>query len=281
MSVIAIMRRIVPLAFDAAECGYVDTPIPTFELVDPRDLYVDENYQRGLSERSFALIRRILRAFDWRRFKPPVVTRTADGKLHVIDGQHTAIAAASHPQVNLIPVMVVHAEDMESRAAAFIGHNRDRISVTPMQIFHASLAAGDQGAVLTARTALKAGARILRAPPKNGAYEIGDIVSVRAVQNLVVDLNPPKARVVLETLVKGGCAPVSSDAIKACAHVLYSPQYVGEIEASHLARVIERLGPDVDERARREAKQSKIPAWRALAMIYYRTACAGRIRAAA
>jgi hypothetical protein len=36
--------------------------------------------------------------WDWRRFKPPVVARTATG-LEVIDGQHTAIAAASHPDV--------------------------------------------------------------------------------------------------------------------------------------------------------------------------------------
>ncbi|MDE4914327.1 hypothetical protein PQI07_27025 [Methylobacterium sp. 092160098-2] len=282
MSVITVMRRIVPLPFDASECGYAETPMPVFELVDPRDLYVDENYQRGLSERSFALIRRILRAFDWRRFKPPVVTRAADGSLHVIDGQHTAISAASHPRVDRIPVMVVEAEDRESRAAAFIGHNRDRIAVTPMQIFHASLAAGDQNALLTARTVQKAGARILRAPARNGAYEVGDIVSVRAVQNLVVELNPPKARVVLETLVKGGCAPVSADAIKACAHVLYSPHSTGDVDADALARIVERLGPDIDERARRDAKQSRIPTWRALAMIYQRAASStARIRQAA
>ncbi|MFC6049665.1 hypothetical protein ACFPYM_17710, partial [Methylobacterium hispanicum] len=176
----AVLRRIKPLNVASTDCGFVDTPMPVFELVDPRDLWVDERYQRGLSERSFSLIRRILRIFDWRRFKPPVVTRTPEGHLHVIDGQHTAISAASHPKVLRIPVMVVEAADMASRAQAFIGHNKDRVAVTPMQIFHASLAAGDQEAAVVARTVAKAGARILRCPPRNGAYEVGDIVSVRA-----------------------------------------------------------------------------------------------------
>ena len=171
---------------------------------------------------------------------------------------------------------------MASRAQAFIGHNKDRVAVTPMQIFHASLAAGDQEAVVVARTVARAGARILRCPPRNGAYEVGDIVSVRAVQAAVSSLNPAKARVVLETLVKGGCAPLSADAIKACSLVLYDPHYAGETTPEDLARTVELLGPDVDERARREAKQNKIPAWRALGLIYYRTAASGRrLRAAA
>ncbi|EHP90210.1 DUF6551 family protein [Methylorubrum extorquens] len=278
----AALRRIEPLNVAEADCGFVDTPMPVFELVDPRDLWVDESYQRGLSERSFSLIRRIVRIFDWRRFKPPVVTRTPEGHLHVIDGQHTAISAASHPKVRLIPVMIVEAADMASRAQAFIGHNKDRVAVTPMQIFHASLAAGDQEAVVVSRTVARAGARILRCPPRNGAYEVGDIVSVRAVQSAVSSLNPAKARVVLETLVKGGCAPLSADAIKACSLVLYDPHYAGETTPEDLARTVERLGPDVDEQARREAKQNKIPAWRALGLIYYRAAASGRrLRAAA
>ncbi|GJD89416.1 hypothetical protein BHAOGJBA_2943 [Methylobacterium hispanicum] len=278
----AVLRRIKPLNVASTDCGFVDTPMPVFELVDPRDLWVDERYQRGLSERSFSLIRRILRIFDWRRFKPPVVTRTPEGHLHVIDGQHTAISAASHPKVLRIPVMVVEAADMASRAQAFIGHNKDRVAVTPMQIFHASLAAGDQEAAVVARTVAKAGARILRCPPRNGAYEVGDIVSVRAVQSAVASLNPAKARIVLETLVKGGCAPLSADAIKACALILYDPLYAGETTPDEIARAVERLGPDVDDRARREARQNKIPAWRALGQIYHRTAVAGRrMRAAA
>ena len=45
-----------------------------------------------------------------------MVARAADGSLHVIDGQHTAISAASHPRVDRIPVMVVEAEDDLTRA---------------------------------------------------------------------------------------------------------------------------------------------------------------------
>ncbi len=64
-------------------------------MVKPSTLLVDERYQRGLSERSIKLIRKIVSEWDWRAFKPPVVVDVGAG-LEVIDGQHTAIGAATH-----------------------------------------------------------------------------------------------------------------------------------------------------------------------------------------
>jgi hypothetical protein len=111
--------------------------------VDPSTLIVEVGYQRDLSGKSLRLIKNIVANWDWAKFKPPVCAYSPDG-LFVIDGQHTAIAAASHPGIKKIPVMVVHRPDIEDRAAAFVSQNMNRVAMSPLQIFHAQLVAGDK-----------------------------------------------------------------------------------------------------------------------------------------
>src|SRR6185437_2462885 len=107
---------------------------PDARQVDPTTLRVEPKYQRDLSGKSMRLIRKIVTEWDWAKFKPPIVAESEDG-LFVIDGQHTAIAAASHPEIQTIPVMVVKAADLRRRAEAFVAHNRDRVAMTPAQVF--------------------------------------------------------------------------------------------------------------------------------------------------
>ena len=117
--------------------------LPKFENVDPKTLYVEDSYQRAIMERGTALIRKIIAEFSWSRFKPPICVRLADsGNILVcIDGQHTATATASHGGIEKIPVMIVDAADVPARAAAFVGHNKDRIALTTVMIHAAELAA--------------------------------------------------------------------------------------------------------------------------------------------
>jgi hypothetical protein len=46
------------------------------------------------------------------------------------------IAAATHPEIGKIPAMVVAADSIELRAKAFIGHNRNRLQLTPGQLYY-------------------------------------------------------------------------------------------------------------------------------------------------
>jgi hypothetical protein len=80
------------------------------------------------------LIRKIVQTWDWSRMKPPICARDESGRLFVVDGQHTSIAAARHPGIKKIPVMIVNVDTVEGRASAFIGHNRDRVAMTSMQL---------------------------------------------------------------------------------------------------------------------------------------------------
>lgn len=134
-------RKVTPMQFVGVEPGEPTTLPPEFRWVDPASLLVDEVYQRDLSRGSVELIKKIVAGWDWARFKPPVVAETAEG-LEVIDGQHTAIAATTHGGLGQIPVMVVRAAEMADRARAFVGHNRDRLMLSQVNIHYANVAAG-------------------------------------------------------------------------------------------------------------------------------------------
>lgn len=116
-------------------------------LMEPTDLVVDASYQRNLSRKSINLIKTIVGDWSWSKFKPPIVARV-DDFLHIIDGQHTAIAAATHPLITRIPVFVLKdALSLSERADSFLGQNLNRTVVHPSAIFKAKLEAGDEVAI--------------------------------------------------------------------------------------------------------------------------------------
>jgi hypothetical protein len=251
---------------------------PGFRWVAPDALIVDEGYQRNLSERSVSLIRRIVADWDWRRFKPPVVVETDDG-LEVIDGQHTAIAAASHPSVDEIPVMVVEASDREARARAFIGHNKDRIAVTATQLHVAAVAAGDPDAVTLQQVCDRAGVRVLRVSPGNSGFKAGDTMAVAAIMALINRRGAMRARQMLEILVKAKMAPIPAAGVRAVEMLLNDPEYSGEITAEDLSTTILMMGERAEQEAKVFAAAHNVPLWRALGIIWFKGRPRGRKRA--
>jgi len=263
------LRAVKAINLSGVEAGAAETAAPVFEWVDPGALLIDDGYQRGLSERSVALVRRICARWDWRRFKPPVCARTERG-LEVIDGQHTAIAACSHPTVTTIPVMVVEAASRSERAHSFIGHNRDRLNITPMQMHFAAAAAGDEDALTINQVCERAGVTMLRATPGNGAWAVGDTVAVRAVGALINRRGAMRARMVLEALVKGRARPLTSGQIKAVEALLHDEEYREDIDAEGVATALLALGEAADQEAAVFAATHNTPLWKALAIVLYR-----------
>lgn len=131
-------------------------------------LTVDRRYQREISGGGTAHINRILRAFNWNRYQPIVVTESADGTFAVIDGQHRLEAAKKHPLIRELPCYVIDAPDLEAQAAIFVSVNRDRRGLTSLQKFWASVAAGDREATALATACEVAGVTVPRAPPSGG-----------------------------------------------------------------------------------------------------------------
>lgn len=262
-------RPITPVEINGFVPGGTPRAEPIFEWVDPTTLLVDEGYQRDLGRRSLALIRRIVSGWDWARFKCPIAVMT-DAGLELIDGQCTSIAAATHPAVEKIPVMIVEASERQDRASAFVGHNRDRIAVTPTQIHVAALVSGDHDAVGIDRVCQAAGVTILRMPSKS-TYAVGETLSVTAIASLVRGRGEAGAEGVLKCLTAAGCAPLTQMHIKAADLLLHNAEYSREIDAERLAAVISTMGPKIDSEAKVfVAAHPSTPLWKAMAICWFK-----------
>lgn len=252
------LRRIEPLsALLDSEIPVPDLgQVPELRWVPPASLLVDESYQRDLSRRSFRLIKGLLGNFAWRKMKPPIVVEVDNG-LHCVDGQHTAIAAATL-KVPRIPVFVVGAASLQERADAFVAHNRDRIVMSPLDVYRAKLASGDADALDVENVCRRAGIR-LRQTNQFGKILIGDTNSVGTVQRLVKRRGVIKARMILESFVHGQRGPIGPAEIEAveAMMVVVRPATTSE----EMGRVIRAVGDrgvlESKLRAATEAKPQK------------------------
>lgn len=260
------LRPIEALALSGLEPSAPTSTGPIFEWVDPATLLVNEAYQRDLSERSMKLIRRIVTGWDWTKFKPPVCS-LGDHGLEVIDGQHTAIAAASHRHVPQIPVMIVETATVQDRASAFIGQNTDRLGITKMQLHRAAVSAGDEDALTIEQVCARAGVRLLMAKP--GTWAVGDTVAVGAISGLIERRHAQGARRVLELLVAAEEAPITQNGIKAVEMIMFEPDYA-EADTEQLAETILSLGDMADTEAATYALSHRLPLWKALGIVWFR-----------
>jgi hypothetical protein len=275
----ATYRKISKLAMPDVAPGGADMPEPKFERAAPTELLVDETYQRNLSERSIRLIRKIVANWDWRTYTPPIVVRLKDG-LHCIDGQHTAIAAASHPAVKEIPVMVVKADDIKDRAKAFLGRNRDRIAVTPNQLHIAAVAAGDDTAVTIDQVCARANVKILKQPPGAASFKVGETLAVGTISALVNRRGALKARQVLETITAAKIAPIPAALIKAVEDLMNNKEFAPQIEPADITTAIREGLGEVESEAKVFAATHNIPMWKAMTSIMFKRCKRGRRRAA-
>lgn len=255
-------------------------PTPEPRMVFPEQLRIEAAYQRDLSSRSVSLIRKIVNGWDWAKFKPPICAEGPSG-LYVIDGQHTAIAAATRG-IRQIPVLVVSAKEVESRAAAFVSHNRDRLAMSPFQILHAEAAAGDKRATAVLEIGAKTGAIIPRSAPPKGRALPGQITAINDVRGLMGD---PNGAAVLERIfriaVGAQAAPLTRIGFRALRMILTAEFFAetAKLPDSHLANAI-RSVKDIETEARHMAILDGHSADRAGALLIAR-ACADQEEAAA
>lgn len=234
----------------------IRTPVPDVRLVRPTDLQIESSYQRDLSGKSIKLIKKIVAGWDWAKFKPPVCAESEVG-LFVIDGQHTAIAAATHPEIEKIPVMIVQAEAMERRADAFVAHNKDRLAMSAFQIFHAEVAAGDPVSVTVAAIADEVGAIIPRSQPMKGYAKAGQIVAIDGIKGFLRIDGAAMVRRVLNIAVKARLAPLSAMTARAIRMVCKDARFaaVAALDDSVIAAAVMSI-KNIDMAARIYASES-------------------------
>lgn len=260
------MREISPL--DLPDLKPADLPPyrPVFKTVPIAKLRVDERYQRDTTNRSINLIKKIVKEWDWSAFKPPVVVEV-DNVFHVIDGQHTAIAAATHGGFVELPVMLVKADSIESRANAFVRQNRDRTATMHTQLYYALLAAGDENALTIQQVCKRAGVKILRQPLANKRYNVGETVAVLGIEKLIARRYALGARKVLEICVKAGCAPITLTYIRAVEFLLYNAEYKNKFSEEKLISLIKNNTIKLHDEMERFAAEHHVEKWRALASV--------------
>jgi len=274
------LRKIQPLSalsFRGITAGGADMERPRFIDLDPRQLLVDDAYQRDTSQRSIRLIRDIVRNWDWRNYKPPVVVQiyrtvaSASGKYntpdgyHVIDGQHTAIAAASHPRIKLIPVMLVEAETIQDRARAFIGQNTNRLSMTELQLFKAGVAAGDEDAVTVQQICQRARVEIVlnphMSPKPRRTTATSTLKAMSRRRGAMV------TRQILEAVADSNVMPITMTQLRAAEHLT---RVVDDaLTFAELTAAIKMVPAfEAQHEAARLAKETAIPVYQALAQVW-------------
>lgn len=137
---------------------------PMLAWIDKTLLSVEPSYQRTLSaKRSQSLIAKLAAGFCWAHCAPLIVAAKGKGWV-IIDGQHRHQAALRRDEIRDLPCYIVAAADLKTQAQAFVAHNRDRVTLTSIALFHAGVAAGDPAHAGVVDAAQAAGVEIPRTP---------------------------------------------------------------------------------------------------------------------
>lgn len=207
-------RKIEPLAEKIT--GNEPGAAPEIAFLEPRQLVVNDDYQRDLSKSSLRQIRKMAAAWDWSSFKAPNVARTDDPDVfEVVDGQHTAIAAATNGNIPFLPCLISDAASLKEKAQGFLGINTNRLALTRDAIYNAQVAAQDESAIAVECAMSAAGVRLLAVPPPNGKYKVGDTMAVGSLLDLAKRRGGDHLTMLLKVIVSAQAAPVSATMLKA------------------------------------------------------------------
>lgn len=203
-------------------------PKPDLIWLDVDFLSVDPRYQRDTgSRRSLNLIEKIAANFRWSRFGVASVVRDKGRAIRyfVVDGQHR-VEAARRLKLEEVPCVVLPHATLEEAAVDFVAMNRDRVTVTPLHIYHAQLAAGDAQALAIASVCKAAGVEICRHQVPASLMKPGQTLAVATIAKLVATGGEKFATRVLAQVAsagKGVPGAVNAAAIRHAAETCRPP----------------------------------------------------------
>jgi len=237
--------------------------VPVLDWIDKSLVDADPLYQRPLDQNR---VDGILNAFSWRSFGAIVIVPQPDGRYHATDGQHRLEAAKRHPKVTFVPAVIVNAEDVPAEASIFVEINKNRKNVSPLELFFAQLAAGDDSALAVQQACQAAGVRVPKHP---GNFKPNDCVAVNALANLVGQVGQSRAVDFLGVLVGAGFAPIKAEHIKAVHLLLTDDEFCGWVDQADLAAAIKSMGGSVDVEAKRFAATHCTSMWKGIANVWF------------
>jgi hypothetical protein len=164
-------------------------PPPKVAWLSLDQLVIDETYQRAISRRGRLMIKRLVEGWNWNCFKALSVAPVtgADGQrlYEVIDGQHSAIAAATHGGIESLPCLVLDAVTKADRAEAFVGINQQRIQLTSYALFRANAAAGEREAAAVERALALGGCTLVESFAAATSWPVGTVACIALLLRLV------------------------------------------------------------------------------------------------
>ena len=228
---------------------------PDIRMVDATTLWVEESYQRSPTKKSLRLVKKIISDWKWTSFKSPIVTEV-DGFLCVLDGQHTAIAAATHPHIKLIPVFVVETTDVIERAKSFIELNTNNTKITDIQLFKARLEAGEDLAVSVNMALVRAGVKLGYAVDTKERV----VSAIGSLESICKNYGTRQLRMVLDVCVAAKLEPINKHYMDAVSKMLYDPKYKKDYDLQAISLVIRdypyaQLCADIEFRSKQENRK--------------------------
>lgn len=241
------IKAIVESATKRIKRNPVEAP-PRLAWLSLDVLVVDESYQRELAPPGVRLVRRLVERWNWNSYKPLSVAPVGDGLYEVIDGQHTAIAAATHGAIEQLPCLVQAAGTRASRAAAFVGINQDRLTLTPFALYRARLAADEPEATGVEAALAAAGVTLEESFRKGADYSAGVAVCPSALLLVHRRSGVDHLTRLLRIALAGRHTPIRASLLRALDEIVRANDVADEALARALRDVGETLGARADER---------------------------------
>ena len=199
---------------------------PKLQWIAPKALSIDMSYQREVSsKRGQALIEKLAAGWSWIHCSALIVAPAkARGHFVIIDGQHRHQAAIARGDIDALPCLVVDAKEVADQAKAFIAHNRDRVTLNFLALFHADVAAGNETALMVVNICNDVGVTIRRSPCTTAQMPAAETMAIGAMQ-MVARQDNGKALLtdtlsVLQAAYPARNGQLRSDMVKAVATVL-------------------------------------------------------------
>ncbi len=165
------------------------TPPSTFgppqklEWLSIASLRIDPFYQREITLVGRKNIRKIAEGFDWSMFSPVMVASVGSGLFAIVDGQHRTTAAAL-AGIERVPCAIVDSNRV-AQAKSFSAINSNTTRLHAVQIFHASLAAGEGEALVLKGVCDRAGVSIVRYPTQTTSMKPGETMAAQTIARCI------------------------------------------------------------------------------------------------
>lgn len=210
---------------------------PKLEWLSIASLVIDSEYQREITPRGRANVRRIAAAFDWAMFSPVIVAPAGGGKFAIVDGQHRT-TAAKLCGIDRVPCVVIDV-GKAIQAQAFKAINGNVTRMHTIHLHHASVAAGDEKALRIADVCRKAGVTIVRNPTQSTLLKVGETVVVTSIGRAIERFGEAATVFGLKAIVAtGGGNPglLSQTIIWGVIEVLHDhPEWCKDVSRLHAA----------------------------------------------